>query len=124
MTRAPFRVLVPVTIGVIACGYFLSRADGEPADKPRDQQGLTGAVVSIRLKGSEVVYHVEHALIKSLGGQTFLTGNLLSVHDPHGQRPADKKCRAWVPVNDIQAMFEYHENPFKTVVGDPTADSN
>jgi len=84
--------------------------------------GPLGAVVSIRLKGTDVVYHIEHALAKSLGGPTFLTGNLLLVQDPRGPRPADNKCRAWVPISEVQAMFEYKENPIKGVVGDPTAD--
>jgi hypothetical protein len=123
MTRAQFWNLVPVTIGVIACGYLLSRADDvPPADKVRDQQGLTGAAVSIRLKSGTTVYHIEHAILKSLGGQTFLTGNLLMVRERSGQAPPAKNCRAWIPINDIQALLEYKEDPFAVKPPDPPAD--
>ncbi len=106
------RTLIPVAIGVIICGYVLSRADEPRAEKLRDQQGLTGAMISIRLKNSEIVYHVEHALIKSMGGQMFLTGNLLLVRDKRGQQPPVRECRAWVPLDHISAMEEYKVNPF------------
>jgi hypothetical protein len=112
MTRAPFRMLVPVTIAVIACCYVLSRADDPRAEKLREQQGLAGAAISIRVKNSDMVYHVEHALVKSLGGQSFLTGNLLLVRDANGQQPPVKECRAWIPLQEIQAVLEYKENPF------------
>src|SRR5262245_34746995 len=113
MTRAPFRILVPVTISVIACGYLFSRADDpHAAEKLRNQQGLTGAAVSVHLKSGKTVYHIEHAIIKSLGGQTFLTGNLLLIREPNSQRPPDKRCRTWVPHNEVQAILEYQDSPF------------
>lgn len=96
MFRPSLRVLVPATTVVIAYGALFLRADPPPSEKV-EVRGLAAETVTIQLK-SDGVLVVKQALVKSLGGRSFLVGTMTS-----GPR---QRQRAWVAVDEISRIYE------------------
>jgi hypothetical protein len=67
-------------------------------------------MVEIHLNNG-TLYRVKHAVVKSIGGRAFMTGDVLLIRDSTSQRGPDAPCRAWVPVDQISVMLEYLGNP-------------